>query len=776
MSGKPRLFAYFSGRRSRGSAQPRLIGRRYQLLSELGRGGMGTVWLADDTFLTRQVAVKEVRTPGELAGADLPTQQDRAIREARNAARIKHPNAVTLFDATAEDGTVYLIMEFVEGVTLSELINRNGALPAPQVVGYGLQLLDVLAAAHALGIVHRDVKPGNIMITPRGQVKLSDFGLAHAVGDPRLTTSGVVKGTQAYLAPELFEDAPITPAADLWSLGATLYHAAVGRGPFDRASMSATLSAILVDDLPVPNCDPALAAAITGLLRRDPHERATIEQAQRLLLRAVERLQAADGVALPPADPVSRSTTDSATGQGTAPTGGWRRPVPPASPGGWNPRADTGSQPSRLSGGIAGPEQQVSARRARRFPGGRWAAAGLATLPLVGIVVVFILLGLGHWFGSGTSTTSSSASATATKPSPTPTPTPTPPTRPTGVLPDGKSTLGVTSLAFSGDGNVIATGDGNGTTYLWDPVSHQRVGIVDDASYCRQELAENGPNCKDSTTKGVNGLAMYGDVLATADQNGFIYRWSTASGTRGRPIPPLLQDLATIQGIKAIAYDSTGQNMATGDGDGNAYLWPQGRAIQTLPDQNSPKQPVTAVAFSPDGTVLATGDSTGTTYLWSSLDGSPGSSPPDESLPDPQSGQITSLAFGGPNNELLAVGDMDGNVCVYQWRTTATAGDCFWNDPNQAGVTALAFSENGTVLAIGDSSGDAYLYGFSNPAAPKPLLKHPFSNPDVKGSDPYLPNLEGVSSLAFDPASPVGTLAVGDANGNTYLWPMNWLP
>jgi len=277
------------------------VAGRYRLLRKIGRGGMGTVWLAEDGLLRRWVAVKELRPPHELAGANLQSQQVRALREARSAAGIKHPNAVTLYEvlpATPEDQAVYLIMELVEGHTLDEMIAREGPLPAARVAGYGLQLLDVLEAAHALGIVHRDVKPGNIMIDHNGQVKLTDFGIAHIVGEPRLTTVGVIIGTQAYMAPELFDFAPITPAADLWSLGATLYHAAEGYSLFDRESTGTTLRAILLDDLPVPRCEPTLGTAITGLLRRDPRDRAAIGQTRSRLRQVAGR------------QPVSRQPTD----------------------------------------------------------------------------------------------------------------------------------------------------------------------------------------------------------------------------------------------------------------------------------------------------------------------------------------------------------------------------------------------------------------------------------------------------------------------------------
>jgi tRNA A-37 threonylcarbamoyl transferase component Bud32 len=268
--------------------QTRLVADRYQLIRELGRGGMGTVWLGEDSLVGRQVAVKEIRPPQGLSDTDRETFGRRALQEARSAARVHHPNAVTLFDiipADAHDEAVYLIMEYIEGTTLAQVITRDGTVPEQQTAALGLQVLAVLETAHALGIVHRDIKPGNIMITGSGQAKLADFGIAHTLGETRLTRSGVM-GTHAYMAPELFESQPITPAVDLWSLGATLYHAVQGHGPFDRDTTGATLRAILMEDLPVPQCSAPLATAITGMLHRDPAQRAAISQARSLLQTA----------------------------------------------------------------------------------------------------------------------------------------------------------------------------------------------------------------------------------------------------------------------------------------------------------------------------------------------------------------------------------------------------------------------------------------------------------------------------------------------------------
>ena len=346
------------------NGRERLVAGRFLLLRELGRGGMGTVWLAADETLGRQVAIKELRPPRGLAGADLEAQRQRALREARSAARIHHPNAVTLYEvipAGAEDEAVYLVMEFVEGPALGELIASEGPLPASRVANFGLQLLDVLEAAHALGIVHRDVKPGNILIAAGDQVKLADFGIAHIAGTARLTRGGVV-GTHAYMAPELFDNAPITPSADLWSLGATLYDAVEGRGPFDRESTAAVLRAILAADLPVPQCEPHLAAAIEGLLRRDPRERASTGET-RAHLRQVPGMPPRAG---PPPGPRRGWDPDAPTGRHT---GGWPT-VPPELP----PPTDT--HPARLS-----PVRWAAVAGVVLLAAGGVAAAILATRP-----------------------------------------------------------------------------------------------------------------------------------------------------------------------------------------------------------------------------------------------------------------------------------------------------------------------------------------------------------------------------------------------------------
>ncbi|MFD0363344.1 serine/threonine-protein kinase [Nocardia sp. GCM10030253] len=273
---------------SQETSSDRLVAGRYRLTGVLGRGGMGVVWAATDEVIGRQVAVKEIRAPAdEFGDEERDVFMARALAEARNVGRISHPGVVALYDvipAGPDDDAVYLIMELVAAPTLERLIRVYGKMPSREVAEIGLQILDALEAAHALDVVHRDVKPGNVLVLPNGQVKLLDFGIARAATDPRLTQWGAL-GTVSYMAPERFASGPITPAVDYWALGATLYRAATGSSPFERESTAQTLQAIIYQDPPTPDCDEPLSTVITALLARDPGDRPTIDRA-RAMLRA----------------------------------------------------------------------------------------------------------------------------------------------------------------------------------------------------------------------------------------------------------------------------------------------------------------------------------------------------------------------------------------------------------------------------------------------------------------------------------------------------------
>ncbi len=259
-----------------------MIAGRYELDREIGRGGMGAVWLGRDTVLGREVALKRI---GMMPGATAP-DLERAEREARLAARLNHPHVVAVYDLVSEGGETWLIMEYVEGVTLSALIARDGALTPDEAAPLVRQAADALAAAHTAGIVHRDVKPSNMMVTPQGEVKLTDFGIARAEADASLTQTGLVTGSPAYLAPEVASGATAHEASDVWSLGATLYHALAGHPPYDVSeNLMGGLYRIVHEEPPRLDDAGWLAPVLEHTMTRDPAQRWSMTQVRDFLGR-----------------------------------------------------------------------------------------------------------------------------------------------------------------------------------------------------------------------------------------------------------------------------------------------------------------------------------------------------------------------------------------------------------------------------------------------------------------------------------------------------------
>jgi hypothetical protein len=261
----------------------RLVAGRYALQAELGRGGMGVVWRAEDRVIGRPVAVKELRLPDDLHGERRDILEERVLREARSAGRLSDPTVVTVFDVVSDTGRLYLVMELVEGPTLTQWVAANGPMPPAAVALLGKQVLSALENAHSAGIVHRDVKPSNIMVLPSGRAKLADFGIARIDDDPRLTNTGAVIGSPGYLAPERIQHAVATPATDLWALGATLFFAVEGYAAFERANTAATLYAVTNEVPYLSRCQGPLASAIMGLLIGAPSARLSHQQAMHLL-------------------------------------------------------------------------------------------------------------------------------------------------------------------------------------------------------------------------------------------------------------------------------------------------------------------------------------------------------------------------------------------------------------------------------------------------------------------------------------------------------------
>ncbi|MEW9553089.1 serine/threonine-protein kinase [Nonomuraea sp. NPDC050783] len=261
----------------------RLIARRYELVRELGRGGMGVVWEGRDTLLNRQVAIKEVVLPDGLSPGDRERQLVRTVREARTAAKLNHPGVVAIYDVVEEDGRPWIVMELLRCPTVEEVVLSTGALPIREAADVGRQVLSALRAAHAAGILHRDVKPSNILMTEDGRAVLTDFGIATVEGDASLTRTGMVTGSPSFLAPERVRADAAGPPSDLWSLGATLYACLVGRSPFERGEPMATLNALLNEEPDYRRIPPAMHPVLRGLLRKEPEDRLDAEEADKLL-------------------------------------------------------------------------------------------------------------------------------------------------------------------------------------------------------------------------------------------------------------------------------------------------------------------------------------------------------------------------------------------------------------------------------------------------------------------------------------------------------------
>jgi serine/threonine protein kinase len=352
----------------------RVIANRYRLLRRIGVGGMGRVWLAYDLDLACEVAVKEITFAQDLSEEDMAGRVARARQEARLAARLRdHPHVATVHDVVEDGGLPYIVMAYVPGATtLGEVVRDRGPLNATEAAQVGLAVLDALMAGHRIGILHRDVKPANILLaspepgTPfhrfPGQVLLADYGVALKPdsGEPRLTATSALVGTPGFLAPERARGAPPSAAADLFALGATLYFAVSGNGPFDRDSEASTLTALLFEEPRPLDHAGALTPVLTGLLAKDPDQRMTGEEAARRLSEAAQPEQP------PPTPPPDETVVDSPQ----------TPPPPPADKAVINRPAD---------------EADSTTPPRRRTPHGR-----IITL----VAVVILLVAGGVWAGS----------------------------------------------------------------------------------------------------------------------------------------------------------------------------------------------------------------------------------------------------------------------------------------------------------------------------------------------------------------------------------------
>ncbi|WAP56633.1 serine/threonine-protein kinase [Streptomyces sp. S465] len=424
------------------SDEGHLIAGRYRLVEKIGRGGMGTVWRAEDELLGRQVAVKQLHVSPHLAEDELTTLHERTRREARSAARITHPNVVVVHDVVDHGGLPCIVMEYVPSTTLADLLKDGGSISPDEAARIGRGMIAALRAAHAAGVLHRDVKPGNVLLGPDGRVVLTDFGIAMATGTSTLTKTGEVVGSIDYIAPERVRGRKPGPASDLWALGATLYQAVEGRAPFRRATAIETGYAIAVDPLDPPKQAGPLAALIERLLAKEPELRPSAEETERALrLPASE----ADTTSLPapsldsttqtsrldstmnlstrrePGTPPDRTTgTTAHTPPHTpphAPTASVSYPVMPAAP---NTTQNTPPNTALPPPPGPAPAPPPPARKTNRKAVWTAVGASLAVVAVAGGVYVF---GMDHDSGKDSGGQSSASGS----PSASPTPSYTPP-------------------------------------------------------------------------------------------------------------------------------------------------------------------------------------------------------------------------------------------------------------------------------------------------------------------------------------------------------------
>jgi serine/threonine protein kinase len=272
------------GRMGTEGANFRVIAGRYRLEQKLGRGGMGVVWRATDQLLGRGVAVKELPYDQTLSAAEARRQRDRTLREARAVAQLSHPHIIVVHDVVEDDERPYIVMELIEGGSLADRLAQRGPVDADEAARIGIALLGALRAAHAAGVLHRDLKPDNVLLeSGTDRVVLTDFGIAQVAGTPTLTENGAFVGSPEYTAPERMSGVRTGPESDLWSLGALLCAALSGESPFHRDSLGGILHAVVVGDIQPPAQAGPLLPVVHGLLERDPDRRLDADRAERML-------------------------------------------------------------------------------------------------------------------------------------------------------------------------------------------------------------------------------------------------------------------------------------------------------------------------------------------------------------------------------------------------------------------------------------------------------------------------------------------------------------
>jgi WD40 repeat protein len=551
---------------------------KFEILAELGQGAMGTVYRAHDTVLDRPVALKTV-APALLTGQEALA---RFRREARNAARLQHPNIVTIFEVGEVEGTHFIAMELVEGLELGEALSPPDRFPLEQKVRMIVDVCRGLDFAHKMGVIHRDVKPANIRLTREGTVKILDFGIAKSLRgdttDPNLTQQGMVLGTPSYLSPELVQGAKVDPHADMWAVGVILYEALAGRRPFEAPTITSLIHRIVGEPpaeidwkglrLPEP-----LAAVAMRALEKDRERRfATLGEMANALLAAIGATPAPET----PLDPVVRKRAYEANFAEA------RRLL----------------AEEDLSGALE------AARRAQALDPGR---TGIVSL----IKVIEARLGEATTVkrpppaGRAADATRTAVSAPSRTPAPAgPLPVPPGPLDTSTLRAGGAAafrelgTFGeppaTKEAALSPAADVLAVAGADGAIRLWDLRSRNRTHVL------RTDLHRRSGH--DAAALCL-GFSPDGSLLASAHVDGVVHLWDMA---KGEEVPVRLRH---DEAVGSLAFSPDGATLATGSLDANLRLWDVGAALAGEARRELVRQPsgVTALAWVDGGERVVTG-------------------------------------------------------------------------------------------------------------------------------------------------------------------------